>query len=167
MENVQTFYADAEPLVKAINDFAKRYGLIAIAAVDHFCYKCGSHEVFEQTRALLEPESAFVYQSYISGRRIAILKLKKGLKTGLGEVTTLELSDQKPDNSQTTGFNHVEIYPVGVSYDELVSTLRERGATLQKTERPHHTTYDIALGQFNVKLTQELLIEKIKKDEMN
>ena len=61
MENVQVFYTQAEPLVKAINDFVERYGLATIASADHFCYKCGLREIFEQTRALLEPESMFVY----------------------------------------------------------------------------------------------------------
>ena len=36
-----------------------------------------------------------------------------------------------------------------------------------KVERPHHTTYDIKLESgFEVKLTKEPLVEKIKREEM-
>ena len=166
MEREQ-FYAEAKGLIEAVNAFATEHALAGIARADHVGYKCDTRKMYEELREMLEPESAFVYQSYISGRRIAVIKLNQPFETALGPVSTLELNDQKPDNSQRRGFDHVEVYPVSTSYETLVEKLRVQGAELEEVVRPHHTTYDIALGgPFKLKLTREPLVEKIKRDEM-
>jgi predicted metalloenzyme YecM len=118
-------------------------------------------------REMLENESEYIFQSIISGRRIAIIRLKQGIETILGTINFLELSDQKLDGSQSEGFDHIEVYPVGWTYEEMVRELEEV-ETVKKVERPHHTTHDIVLEEgFIFRLTQEPLIEKIKRSEMN
>lgn len=167
MLNVTTFRSTARDFLVLFNQFSETHGLGNIARVDHLGYKCESSVQFEQIRAFLEPECVFIYQSYISGRRIAILKLKTPFETSLGSIEVLELSDQKPDGSQTAHFDHAEIYPVGMPYEEFAHRLEEKGVELEKTERPHHTTYDLVLGtDMKLKLTREPLSEKIKRDEM-
>lgn len=141
------------------------------AKADHICYKCGSRQEFEAIRTLLEPWAPFIYQSMIAGRPIAIFKLKEPVATALGEIWFLELSDQKPDGSQTSGFDHIEIYPTGGSVGELAealeaNALKAKGQSFKKVVRPHHTTYDAAIhGSFKVRLEAEPLIVKIKGDE--
>jgi hypothetical protein len=135
--------------------------------VDHICYKCGSTEDFERIRAIFESESHFIYQSIISKRRIAIVKFKKGIDTILGPIYYLELSDQKPDGSQVNGFDHIEIFPTTGSVEELSDHISGKGITVVKVERPHHTTYDLEIGEgYAIKLTTEPLVEKIKREEM-
>ena len=167
MTTLDEFYSQAASLVSAVNAFSAKYNLDGIVVLDHIGFKCDSQELFEQLRSQLERESAFIYQSYISKRRIAVIKLRRPFETTLGPISVLELSDQKPDHSQTKRFDHLEIYPTTTTYDDLVSRLQEQGAAVKKVERPHHTTYDIDLGSgLTLKLTREPLVEKIKREEM-
>ncbi len=143
------------------------FNTIPSSAADHICYKCSSAEEFEHVRSLFEKKSAFIYQSIISGRRIAIIKFEKPLFTFLGNIQFLELSDQKPNGSQVSSFDHIEIYPTVGSVDELATDLMSKGIDFKKVVRPHHTTYDVKIFEdFKVRLEAEPLIEKIKMTEM-
>jgi predicted metalloenzyme YecM len=165
--SLESFYQDGEKLLSLVDDFAQTHALIGVAQTDHIGYKCESTASFEALRRLLEPESHFVYQSYISGRRIAVIKLKRPWQCELGSISVLELADQKPDGLQTGRFDHVEIYPIELEYQAFAKHLEDQGVALNTVERPHHTTYDInILGGYNIKLTQEPLVEKIKRNEM-
>ncbi len=167
INNITDFYSQAQDLVVAFNNFIERQNLQSRVRVDHFCYKCGDMATFESIRKILESESVFIYQSIISQRRIAIVKLKKGIETAAGVLDVLELSDQKPDNSQKSSFDHVEIYPVQETYEELIASVMASGEKVIGVKRPHHTTHDLALSeQFSLKFTHGPLIEKIKKEEM-
>ncbi|MEN9649774.1 MAG: hypothetical protein RL094_741 [Candidatus Parcubacteria bacterium] len=167
IKTIQDFYNQSSSLITTFNTFIEKNSLESTVLVDHFCYKCGSSETFESIRKLLESESYFIYQSIISNRRIAVIKLKKGIETTCGTLWFLELSDQKPDNSQINSFDHVEILGNGVSYEELVNSLTEKGENVIETKRPHHTTHDIELSdKFSVKLSRVPLINKIKTEEM-
>jgi hypothetical protein len=165
MNSLTEFFAASTPSVEAFSIWSRKYAPKAKA--DHICYKCSSTEEFEHLRSLFESGSEFIYQSIISKRRIAIIKFIEPLKTPLGDILFLELSDQKPDNSQISGFDHVEIYPVGQSLDELVVDLEQKGTTFEKVIRPHHTTFDAKIfGNFKIRLEDEQLVQKIKREEM-
>lgn len=162
---IEAFYEAAQPFIDAFNEWVSELRNAAVA--DHIGYKCASSEEFESLRARLERESSFVYQSMISERRIAVIKLTQAIPTLLGDIRYLELSDQKPDQSQVSGFDHIEIYPAHVSVDDMVDMLALRGITPKKTVHPHHTTHDIHLENgFRIRLEKEPLIEKIKREEM-
>lgn len=153
-------------MVVSFDEFVKRHALLGAALPDHLCYKCASHESYEAVRALLEGESMYLHQSIISKRRISIIKLRQGIDTVLGKIFYVELSDQKPDNSQEEGFDHIEVYPTAHSYDEMVSGLGQTELVI-KVERPHHTTHDIEMaGGYIFRCTREPLIEKIKRTEI-
>lgn len=166
--DVRSFFASATTSVAAFDAFANDHQLTERAKADHICYKCGSTERFEAIRATLETESVFVYQSIISGRRIAIIRFREPVKTALGDIHVLELSDQKPDNSQVDGFDHIEIYPTHGSTDDLVDYLRGEHVVIDTVSRPHHTTHDTVLEiGFIVRVEDEPLLEKIRKSEMH
>ncbi len=134
---------------------------------DHIGLKCSSKEKYEFQRELLEYESRFLYQSIISKRRISIVGLNVGLDTIVGSLNYLELSDQKPDNSQIDHIDHLEIVPTSISYEALLETLKGNGVEIKEVVRPHHTTHDIVLPSgFIVRLSHEMLIDKIKREEM-
>lgn len=157
------FFLEAKPLVEAFDRYVNERGLGLVALPDHICYKCSTVEEYEKIRSLLETESIFVYQSWIAGRRISVVKLKEPISSAMGSIHYLELSDQKPDGSQKSGFHHIEIYPTSVSYQELIDKI----GSGQEVVRPHHTTWDISIGQdFFLRLENEPLIDKIKKEEM-
>ena len=159
------FFVPAQNYIAAFNTWVEKYS--PAASADHICYKCGGSAEFERLRAMLEIESIFVYQSIIAGRRIAIIKFPIPIETHLGPITFLELSDQKPDGSQTSGFDHIEIYPTSGTIENLVSDLETKGMTLEKIVRPHHTTFDAKIiDNFKVRLEDEALITKIKREEM-
>lgn len=167
MYTLEHFYKEAEELIKAFDAFVEKSDSRDMALPDHICFKCGDTETFESVRALLEKDALFLHQANISGRRIAMIKLAKGFVTSLGEITVLELSDQKPNNSQTTTFDHIEIYPKDMPFEGFVEKIESSGVPIKKIERPHHTTYDIPIDdKYNVKLTEEPIFEKIKRDEM-
>jgi len=163
---IEEFYLGSQKYIEIFDGFAKKHSLVGITRPDHICCKCSSKESFESMRAMLEGESAYLYQSIISQRRIAIIKLKKGIETALGTIHFLELSDQRPDGSQRDGFDHIEVYPTGITYEEMIAKL-ESSEKVIKVERPHHTTHDIELeGGFIFRCTRGPLIEKIKDSEM-
>ncbi len=167
ISSLSDFYSHARDLVSAFDSFVEKHSLQSRVKADHFCYKCSDAEIFESVRRILENESIFIYQSIISQRRIAIIKLKRGIETSAGILDVLELSDQKPDNSQKNSFDHVEIYPINETYEELISSVASNGEDIIEVKRPHHTTHDLALTeQFSLKFTRGPLIEKIKKEEM-
>ncbi len=166
-ETVESFFLMAEEKLKLFGTFATRY-LVGLCVPDHIGYKCNSAQEFESLRQLLEPKSFFVYQSYISARRIAVFKLQVPLYTTLGEIHFLELSDQKSDGSQVSGFDHIEVSPANQSFETVVDKLFSQNIQLQKSERPHHTTWDLALSEnFKLRIEPEPLIQKIKQQEMN
>ena len=166
IHTIEEFHAQCARYISIFNAFTEKHTLIGTAAPDHICYKCDSNEAFEDMRRMLESESAYLYQSVISNRRIAYIKLKVGIETNLGMINFIELSDQKPDNSQLDGFDHIEAYPIGISYEKMVSGFEETEHVM-KVERPHHTTHDIDMGDgFLFRCTREPLIDKIKRSEM-
>lgn len=157
---------EASPFISMFNDFASKHSLEKRGKADHICFKCGSSSSFEAIRSMFEKDSAFVYQSIISKRRIAIIKLPQGIETLLGEIVYLELSDQKPDGSQKDGFDHIEVYPLTLTYLDMIEELR-RKERIVEVIRPHHSTHDIEIGKgFLFRCTEGPLIEKIKKEEM-
>ncbi len=163
---IETLHAESERFVALFDSFAKKHTLKGRAQADHICWKCASKESFESMRAMFEDESDFIYQSIISKRRIAYIRLKKGIETELGTIYFLELSDQKPDGSQKEGFDHIEVYPLSLSYDDMIKEF-EVSETVIKVERPHHTTHDIVLGEgFIFRCEHEALLDKIKASEM-
>lgn len=167
MKTIEEFLAEAEKFVTIFDTFAAKHNLAGRAQADHICYKCDSKDSFEGMREMFEQASEYVYQSIISKRRIAIIRFKKGIETSLGTINFLELSDQKPDNSQHEGFDHIEAYAVDRSYNDMVKEF-EASEKVVKVERPHHTTHDIDIGGgFLFRCTQGPLIEKIKSSEMS
>lgn len=165
VESLKVFFAEAAQSVTIFDAWVGRYSPSAIA--DHICYKCGSAEEFERTRAIFESESAYIYQSIISSRRIAIVKFLKPIPTVLGDIWFLELSDQKPDGSQRSEFDHIEIYPTVGSMEGLAEDLGSKGTVIEKIVRPHHTTFDVIVeGSFKVRIEPEPLVTKIVRDEM-
>lgn len=164
--SIEDFYTQAQKYVAFFDAFAQKHALADRALADHICYKCDSTQEFERMRALLEHESAYVYQSIISKRRISYIKFKRGIETTLGTILFLELSDQKLDGSQKSGFDHIEAYPTQESYEEFVREF-EKSEKVVKVERPHHTTHDIDIGEgFLFRCTRGSLLEKIKAEEM-
>ncbi len=149
------------------NAFCDSCNLVGKVSADHLGLKCDSALQYEMRRRLFEFGSRFVYQSIISKRRISIIGLTQGLPTVVGDINYLELSDQKPDGTQKDSIDHLEIISTGISYDELVSIITEKGYTVKETIKPHHSTYDIILPSgFVVKLSREMLVDKIKRDEL-
>ena len=156
-----------KPYLEEFDTFCKAYNLLGKVKADHLGLTCSSKEVYELQRSYFEFTSRFIYQSIISKRRISIIGLTEGLVTSVGPLNYLELSDQKPDGSQRDIVDHLEVVPVGLSYQELVDDLKTKGVALKDTIKPHHSTYDVILSSgFIVKLSREMLVDKIKRDEM-
>lgn len=167
IQNIDNFKEVAQASIDLLNTFASKHKLQGIALADHICYKCSSTKTFEQMRAMFEDNSEYIHQSIISKRRIAYIKLNVGMETDLGVINYVELSDQKPDGSQTNDFDHIEIFPVSMSYNDMVEIFEKGGEPVVKKERPHHTTHDIDITpEFLIRLEHEPLIDKIKREEM-
>lgn len=164
---MKNFYNTAKPYIEEFNEFVEKHSLNTHAEADHLCYKCSDTAEFEQMRRMFEEESYFLYQSVISQRRIAIIKLRQPIATIAGPVYYIELSDQKIDGSQKSGFDHVEVCPQHMRYEDLVKLLVEKGENFVEVQRPHHTTHDLVLPSgFGIKISREPLIQKIKREEM-
>ncbi len=163
----EVFASQIEAYIQVFERFVLGHELIEKAGADHICWKCEATAEFETMRAMCEPQSLYLYQSYISGRRIAYFKFAQPFVTSLGSIHFLELADQKPDQSQTSGLDHIEIYPQGTSVETLVNYLESRHVVLQKIVRPHHTTFDLAIDDHHmIRLEPEPLIQKIIAKEL-
>lgn len=137
------------------------------AQADHLCFKCSSGEEFERLRRLFEGSSQYIYQSIISLRRIAIIRFCDPVQTVLGPVWFLELSDQKPDGSQRSGFEHIEVYPTHDTVADLAQRHSTQGVTFTSSGRAHHATYDGRISPVcEVRIEPEPLIKKIVRDEL-
>lgn len=164
--SIGSWRESATESIGVFDEFVTRHALQGRAQADHICFKCGSRETFEHIRALFEHESKFIYQSIISGRRIAYLKFKTPLMCALGDIWFLELSDQKLDGSQKDGFDHIEVFGTTLTYDDMVRELAQTEKVIH-VERPHHTTDDIDITpDFLFRCTQGPLIEKIQQEQM-
>ena len=165
--SLEAFYQAAEPYVSLFDTFASKYPLIDYVVPDHICYKCGSRASFEKLRDIFEREGCWVFQSTISKRTIAYIRLKQPLKTVLGDINYLELADQKPDRTQRARFDHIEVYPSEWTYDNMIKHLSDAGERVLVNERPHHSTHEIDIGSgFKFSCTRERLVDKIKREEM-
>lgn len=162
-----TFAAFIEAAAQSLEltrDFLDTHGLTEQVVVDHICYKCQDSTEYEAMRALLEqnPPSAFLIQTILSGRRVAYIGLREGLSVGSHHIMWIELADKRPIEDEETGFHHIEMYPLHMSYDQLVFKLQAEGEQAILKERPHHTTHDIRLREgLIVRLTDMPLIKKI------
>lgn len=167
LTTLEEFTKQAQEKIQIFNAWALEHHLSDKIIPDHFGYKCFSSEEFEQMRKLLENKSTFIYQSIISKRRIAIIKLKDPIETNCGLLLFFELSDQKPDGSQQSGFDHLEFFSKDGSEKNLIKYLENKNIQVKKVERPHHTTHDINLGEsFIVRIEAYPLIEKIVREEI-
>ena len=138
MTAIESFIAGSAPWVAEFNAWTATAH--PAASADHICYKCGDHAEFERLRALFQA-APFIYQSPIAGRPIALIALPSPISTALGSIRFLELSDQKPDSSQCSGFDHIEIYPTDdQTTEQLCAALEAAGTLFKKVVRPHHTT---------------------------
>lgn len=166
VEHLLGFYSQAREATEHFDLFFKKHAMVGLALADHICYKCGSTSEFEEVRAMLEKGAEYMHQAIISGRRIAYIKLTAPMPTGLGDVWFVELSDQKPDGSQHSGFEHIEVYPAGEgTYDSLLAQWRKNDEQVMHVERPHHVTDEVVLPSgLIVRLEPGPLIEKIKQE---
>lgn len=165
-QTLDAFYKNVKPYVELFNAFCKKHALVGNSLPDHLCYKCDSHETYTRMRSTLEAGCVYSYQSLISNRHITYLKLQKPIETMLGSIYFIELSDQKPDGSQVSKYDHIEVYSTAKSYEEFVSELQEAG-NLVPHIRPHHSSHNIDIGNgFLFRTTQGPLIDKIKLEEM-
>lgn len=161
------FMDELSYLIEAVDAFEEMFGGATLAVADHFCYRCESSEEYEYRRKAAEKQMLFSYTSFIpdrdTGREISLILFRFPIQTAYGPVSLLELSNQKRDGSQKSGFDHVEIAPKpGISYEELHRALTDRGATFAQAGRPHHPTYDHRLSSlYTLRLTRERLIEKV------
>ncbi len=166
MQNKEQFFDEAESIVNKVGIFFEQHQLLSEIQFDHIGFKCESKEEFEFMRKMFESGSDYIFQSIISNRRIAIIKLTDPIQTIFGFISVLELSDQKPDQSQKSGFDHIEVYPVSSSVENLVKSIQEKRIDIHQEIKPHHTTWDFFVDTFKVRIEPGALIEKIKHEEM-
>ncbi len=166
ISNIEQFYTEGKSALEKLNVFFGEVGLIGLVQADHICFKCESSDEFENMRRMFESNSHYLFQSIISKRRISLVKFITSFETVVGPICILELSDQKPDGSQTSGFDHIEVYPVGKSVEDIVKFLQEKGIVVEKEAKSHHTTWDFFVDGFRVRIEECPLMEKVVREEI-
>lgn len=169
-ESFYSFSIEAVYYLKMVDKFINKHELSGKVIIDHICFKCESPLEYDCLRKMLEQDlpSKYFYQVHLSGRRVAYIGLKNGLETTENKVMCIELADKKSVIEDRLGFHHVEIYPISMSYQELVDHLSEKGEKITYKNRPHHTTHDVTLSDdFMIRLTDQPLIKKIIKEELS
>lgn len=163
----EAFFTDAKARLEIAAVFIESHDLQDELSVDHICYKCGSHEEFVTVRAMLEFESIYLYESWINGRLIAILRLREPIMYQDTAVMYIELQDKKEDKEVIPGFTHIEYFPKTMSVREVADALIQKGIEVVDDPTPHHPVYEVALADnFTFRLEPGLVIEKVKREEM-
>jgi predicted metalloenzyme YecM len=164
--NYDQFLNSAQSALTVVEVFLTKQEISSLTP-DHLCYKCSSHNEFLEVRAILEKESMYLYESWISTRLIAVLKLKKPIVTSFGIISFIELQDKKEGSGSLSGFTHIEFYPKDGNYDAALATLVSRGLNIISDPTPHHPIHEILLtDSFVFRLEHEPVIEKIKREEL-
>ena len=163
IQSIDQFFSEAEPWITSYDSWIAQHDVKAVS--DHICFKCDSSAEYESMRAVFESDSQFIFQSIVSGRRISIIGLPRDINTKLGTINILELSDQKPDGSQQSGFDHIELFPARGTRTSLVNEFKLQGVDIKEIKRPHHTTWDTFIdGNFKARLEDGPLLDKIKNE---
>ncbi len=114
--------------------------------IDHIGYKCGSHAEYVAIRDMFLSDTRFIEWKNvekISDRMIFVFELKPYL-TGFFRDLYLELQDQKPDKSQVSGFDHVELFPEkGHTTQDVVDYFISQGFIVTKNTKSHSPTDDV------------------------
>ena len=167
IRTIEEFYLGAEKVIEEFDVFAERSKAQNLIMVDHICYKCASTTTYEQLRSMFEFHSYYIYQSFISDRRIAYIRLMRDIPTKLNSIGFLELSDQRPDGSQIEGYDHIEIYPPNMDSHQCLVTKLAAMENLRKVVRPHQVTYEVTLTEnFHIKCATGPLLNKIITQEL-
>lgn len=151
-----------------LNNFCQVDGLQDLVKADLVCIKCSSHDVYESRRNYYDLDSRFIYQAVVSDRRIALVGLKEGIPTSVGDIRLLEIIDQKSDNSQIDCLSHIAIVPTGISYDDLLVKLKENNAhTEDKSRGDGYVATDVVLPTgFRIRIEKESLLDRVKRVEI-
>jgi len=182
----------AAPLIQSFRDWGERMDHLNAAnhglgagldpVADHFSYKCREVREYDELRSRFEEHSddgwrasRFVYQSIISGRRVAVIGLVDPIVTPLGDLRVLELAEPKPMSAAPDGFDHVEI-STRQKLEFMVHCINDTigmKSPLVKKGRPHHTTWDAVImpdrrrkgrQPFILRLNDAPLVEKIGRE---
>jgi predicted metalloenzyme YecM len=165
--NNKEFFAQAGSALETMRLFIAGNDLATILIPDHLCYKCASHEEFLEIRSMLERESFYLYESWISDRLIAILKLKEPISTAFGDISYLELQDKKERSGPLSGFTHIEFYPATTTYETVLEKMKEKKIQIISDPTPHHPIHEVTLSDtFVFRLEHEPVIKKIKREEL-
>lgn len=137
--------------------------------LDHICFECESHDSFVEVREMLvSAEAQILHTAEISGRDISIIRLKHPISVTNGgstyQISTLELSDQKPDDSQEEGFDHIEIRRDGDA-DGLVQEFLSKDIGVIPNDKPHHSTRDVEWVGCRIKITATSILENVEKEK--
>ena len=160
---IEKAYEDA---IEQVEVFIRTNELEGKIQLDHLCFKCESHQEFVEVREMLEEKSIYLYESWISDRLIALLKLEEPITTSFGPIACIELQDQKPAGTQKSGFAHVEAYPVE-RYDDVIEFMKEKNIEVKEDPTPHHPIHEVELSPaFVFRLEQEPVIEKVKREDL-
>lgn len=166
MQNKQNFISELQKYIDGVGKYFQESKFdIYDLRIDHICYKCSTKEEYENIRGWFEFGQDLIYQAIISKRRIATVVFADKLQSVFGTVSTLELSDQKPDNSQISGIDHIEMVWPGGDYDEFRKRIEGLGFKLEVDAKPHHTTYNFKLPDGKeIKLSAVSLVDKVAEE---
>ncbi len=158
------------PWQEVVNNFIFKYRVFKRRKIlDHFGYKCSSHEEYESIKKLfmpqsIEPMALWIHEYWLSGRRVSCISLKDPyipMMALANKFYYLELQDQKPDGSQISGVDHVEIVLTKKEKDKVVFLCKEQGVPIQENAHPHHNTTDLIFPGCTIKISLQPLVKTI------
>ncbi len=168
MKTAGNFYNGANRVMSSFEIFANKFNLGEILTADHIGYRCANAGSFEDVRRIFEAEDAskWIRQRILSGRRVALIEPCQELRTPLGIISLIELSDHKPGTLSFEGFDHIEARPRSLGkYDEVVEHFTGKGLSVVEAVRPYHSYHDIKVeGGFFLRLTREFMRDIVRRE---
>ncbi|MFT5280804.1 MAG: putative metalloenzyme YecM [Flavobacteriaceae bacterium] len=134
--------------------------------IDYLSWHCESHKEFLDIIQKYSQQKALVYINQEIGRAglkrpVAIMLLKEPIKSPFGDIHTLEICSQKPDNTQKSGWSHVAFVHKKDNMNSLVEL-----TLLFDIERKNENTLSFRCHDACIRINNNLL-KKTIIDEVN
>ncbi len=147
---------------------------------DHVGWDCGTTKEYEELKQILLGGCVRSHESVINGRRILLVQLREPLKLptlfsdSYNRFGVIELAEQKPDGSQTSGCDHAEFvfvpqvsqhfkcFHAGPLYERIKQLSNGHVTAAQKRREGFtHEITALSAGDFKIVILNGEGIEKV------
>ncbi len=128
--------------------------------LDHLGFSTVSKEHYETTKVKLQTLGKLIREHLVSGRRVAVFRLKTPIIYNEYSIDAIELIEPKKGESPTDGFEHVE-FTINLPFMEIVNRYPKLDWDTSSINRPDFPRLKLLLGDGKeLKLNKTPILEE-------